>query len=153
MLNPAQSLRLLPSKTVLLIAAFVATAMTLSLSDRMPAVWAGVIGLFIRLGRIVERGFAIDLLDRKDVPWQADEIGHVLLWGTGMVVIGFWARRAFRADAVAVALFLASVGIEILQGFASQQRTTSFSDIVANSTGIMIGLCVVVMATFVRDRT
>ncbi len=132
-------------KSNLTIASFVAVAIVLSMSGRMPSLWAAAVARFLRLGMFIERRFAVDFIDRGDLGFQADEVGHVILWGAGMVVIGLATRKRFRADVVAVCLFAASLGLEIAQGVFTPTRTMAVGDLIANATGIMAGLSVVVI--------
>lgn len=135
-------------KSTLTIASFVVTAFVLSMSGRMPGFWATIVARGLRLGTAIESRLSIDFLDRGDLGFHADEVGHLILWGTGMVVIGLVTRKRFRADVVAVSLFAASLALEISQGLFAPARSMAVGDVIANATGIMAGLSVVVLAEF-----
>lgn len=121
----------------------------LSMSGRMPGVWRRVVDQTLRVGSALENRLAIDVVDRSDLGFQMDEIGHLILWGTGMIVIGLATRHRFRADAVAVSLFAASLALEFAQGAFAPARSMAVGDIIANATGIMAGLSIVVVADIV----
>ncbi len=148
---PAPSRTPLITRSNVTIACFVVLALSLSLSNRIPGVWRSAVNGFFAFGRTFERVFAVDFIDRGDIPWRPDEIGHLVFWGAGMIVVGLVGRRRWQADNVAVALFASSLAIEVLQGALSAQRTMSLSDAIANSTGIMLGLTVVVIARRLQD--
>jgi hypothetical protein len=129
----------------LTIAAFVGAASVLSMSGRMPALWHSFARWGLRLGSAIEARLSIDFVDRNDLGFGVDEVGHLILWASGMVVIGLIARHRFRADVIAVCLFGASLALELAQGAFASGRSMAVGDVIANATGIMVGLSVVVV--------
>ncbi len=124
-------------------AAFAGLAIVVSLSDRAPDVGRRIADMVQDVWHRVETALAIDI-DREAIPWSADEIAHLLLWGGGMVLLGVALRNRYRPDRIAVGLFAASITLEILQVLVTAHRSLSLADGAANAVGIMLGLTVVV---------
>ena len=124
--------------------AFAVVALVLSLSDRAPRLFKQFRQLAVAAWRAGEDLFAVDLLNRSDIPWAADELGHIALWGMGMVILGLGFRRRVPADVLAAGLFIAGIGVEVLQRVATSGRKMEITDIGANGIGILLGLVVVV---------
>lgn len=127
---------------------FLCCAAALSMSDRMPYLWRAVLVRGIGLGAAIERGLAIDLIDRSDVGLSADQIGHLVLWASGMFTIGLVTRKRFEAASVAVALFMTSLALEVGQSLLTTSRSMSIEDAVANAGGIMAGLTALVILDY-----
>ena len=130
----------------LAILAFMGFALVLSMSDRMPALWRSVVLGGTRLGISLERRLSIDLIDRSDLGLGMDEFGHVVLWSFGMLAIGLLTRSRLQASYVAVALFVTSVALEVGQNLLTTSRSISAGDAIANASGIMAGLTLLVAA-------
>ncbi|MGI9603150.1 MAG: hypothetical protein ACR2QE_14785 [Acidimicrobiales bacterium] len=130
-------------RSILIAALFGMGAIVLSLSDRAPSVWKQVSSGLEEVWHRVEVAFAIDL-DRQTIPWTADEIGHLVLWGGGMVLLGLALRHRYRADRIAATLFVSSLLLEVLQALVTARRSLSLLDAAANGLGIMVGLTLVV---------
>lgn len=135
-------------RTVGWIGGFALVAVVLSLSDRAPGIARGGGAVLEEIWHRIEVAFAIDV-DRGAIPWSFDEIGHLVLWGGGMLVLGLALRGRRRSDRLAVALFGASLLLEVLQALITARRSLSLGDAAANGLGIMLGLCVVVVAEMV----
>lgn len=129
---------------VIAVALGVVAVLWLSLSSRGFA----VVGDAADGARVVVRGVEgqldTNLVDRSDIPWAADEVAHLLGWSSLMVIVGlgFRARRSL-AD-LAVGLFAASIGIEVMQKVFISGRSMEAEDISANALGIMLGLMLLV---------
>lgn len=123
---------------------FLLFAAVLSLSSGVTPIWKATLGVTADWGRAIESLVPIDLIDRQDIPFQADEIGHLLLWGGGMLALGL-RRRSLTPDVIAVSLFATSVGFELLQATLTSTRSMQVKDIAANGFGIVLGLCAVVL--------
>lgn len=130
----------------LIIVAFVGAALVLSMFNRMSGLWVSFAGWGVKLGSAMETRLSIDFVDRNDLGFRVDEVGHLILWATGMIIIGLIARHRFRADIIAVSLFAASLTLELAQAAFASGRAAEIGDIIANATGIMFGLSVVVLA-------
>ncbi len=128
-------------------AAFAVVALGLSLSDRAPLLFKQFRHVAVGAWRSGERVLAVDILNRSDIPWAADELGHMALWGMGMVVLGLLFRHRVPVDVLAAGLFVSSIGVEVLQRVATAGRAMEFTDIGANGIGILLGLVVVVATT------
>lgn len=130
--------RLRPVVGNVLALGFVAAALALSLSDR---VGLGV-GAVSRRGHALlyelERAVAVDVLDRSDVPFETDALGHAVLWGLVMVMVGrAFGRRAPLALASA-GVFGLSLAVEVGQDLWSVNRTAQLDDAIANLAGIAV---------------
>ena len=108
--------------------------------------------------REVESTLDTNIIDRSDVPWEADEVAHLVGWGSITIAAGvlLWNRRS--AGEIAVAVFAASFGVEILQKLVTSSRRMEAEDVSANALGVMLGLMLLVAAERVlrpshgRDR-
>ena len=87
-----------------------------------------------------------NIIDRSDIPWAADEVFHLVGWGSVTFVIGFLLRARRSLADIAVGVFGASFAVEVLQGVATTSRTMSAEDVSANALGIMLALMVLVAA-------
>lgn len=115
---------------------FFGLAVILLWSDRASGVFSEVLDIVRRTGRSVEQRYDIDLIDRSDIPGQADQIGHALFWGTGMLLTGWLLRR--RIPVAITALFVSGISLlfEFAQPILSATRVVEPSDAVANMVGI-----------------
>ncbi|NNE72591.1 MAG: hypothetical protein HKN26_02920 [Acidimicrobiales bacterium] len=130
---------------------FFLLASVLSLSSQVGPIWKASIRQIADIGRAIESLLPFNVIDRQDIPFQPDEIGHLLLWGGGMVVLGL-LRRSVKTDVIAVGLFGASVGFEFLQATITTSRSLQITDIAANGFGIVLGLCIVVFVDAIGRR-
>lgn len=124
---------------------FVAVAMGVSLSDRLPSLWQATLWRGVLVGVSVERWLSIDLVDRSQFGMSPDEFGHLMLWGAGMVGIGVLTRQRFQPHFVAAVLFGVSLALEVGQALVTSSRSMSLGDAVANAAGIMAGLTALVL--------
>jgi len=129
-------------RTIALGMGFAVIATVLSLSDRAPGMVDRIGSALVDGWRRVEIALAIDV-EREAIPWTDDVLGHLVLWGGGMVVLGLALRHRHRAGRLAVALFGASLALEVLQALVTASRSLSLADISANAFGIIAGLTVV----------
>ena len=122
----------------------IVTVLWLSLSDR----GFGVVGDAADGARIVVRDVEdrldTNIVNRSDIPWEADEVAHLLGWGGLMVVVGLMFRSRRSISDLAVGVFAASVCIEFLQKFLTTSRSLEAEDISANALGVMVGLMMLV---------
>lgn len=138
--EPIGRSRLIATLGVLALAGVVMVVLWLSLSSRgFSAVDDAADGARIVV-RGVEDSLDADLVSRSDVPWAADEIAHLLGWGTVMVFVGLLFRNRRSLGDLAVGVFGASICIELLQKFLTTNRQLEAEDISANSLGVMLGL-------------
>lgn len=128
------------------VALAVLIVMWLSLSQR----GHGVVGDAADGARIVvrevESTLDTNIIDRSDIPWQADEVAHLVGWGSITLAAGALLRKRRSPGEIAVAVFAASFGIEILQKLATSSRRMEAEDVSANALGVMLGLMVLVAA-------
>jgi len=134
-----------------LVASFLAIATVLLLSDRAGR-WGEPSKRFILdVGEAFESTFGVDWIDRNSVPGTFDQIGHALLWGGGMLVLGLALRRWMSPIIIAFFLLGSSILFELLQSAVTEARTLSPSDAVANAVGIVIAAVVVLVVGLLLD--
>ncbi len=120
--------------------AFFGSIGVLSLSDRAPGFTRFGLSLFRGVGRRIERRSGFDLIDRSDVPFAYDTIGHIVLWFGAALLAWLLFHKRLSALFIATALFVMSAGVEVAQGYLSSTRTPSVEDLVANGVGVMFGI-------------
>lgn len=108
----------------------------LMMSDRAPGITRRLFGGFAE--RLADRLDASGTVDAADLPGN-DAIVHIGVWAaaTLLVVLTVWRWTALLP--VAVAVFGASVVVEIGQGRYSSSRAVEVSDVLANAVGVAIG--------------
>ena len=124
---------------------FLVVIALLSLADRAPGLVKGAWRVTQHIGSRIERMAGFDLIDRGDVPFAFDTIGHLILWAFA----GFLAYAAFGRSrslvALAVALVTASAAVEVGQGLLTSTRRPQVTDLLANAVGVSAGLAVAVL--------
>lgn len=102
-------------------------------SDRAP-------GLLDRVSRRIERSLPWWLRTRVDghLP-EPDLAVHLLVYGGLALLVGLvaWSWASFVRGQVAI--FVASVALELLQPVFATERTVQLSDVVGNATGQIVG--------------
>ena len=132
--------RLAATLGVLAMAAVVLVVLYFSLSTRgFTAVGDAADGARIVV-RGVEETLDTDLVSRSDVPWERDEVAHLVGWGSVMVAAGLLFRNRRSLGDLAVGVFAGSIVIELMQKLLTNTRRLEAEDISANSLGIMVGL-------------
>lgn len=125
---------------VIAVAVGVVAVLWLSLSSR----GFSMVGDAADGARVVVRGVEgqldTNIIDRSDVPWAADEVAHLLGWGGMMVAVGLAFRTRRSLSDLAVGVFGASIGIEVMQKLFTTSRSMEAEDISANALGVMLGL-------------
>jgi len=117
---------------------FTAVVTVASLSDRAPRFVPRITDLTVRVGRRFEAVSNTDLVDVSSIPGRTDQIGHFLLWGAGMLAIGWLTRKRIPVAATACLLFAASIAVEFLQVRWTATRQLEVTDAVANGLGILL---------------
>jgi hypothetical protein len=112
----------------------------LMLSDRAPGALQRIGGDAVR--RLFERidlgGRGAGVLNDPRLP-EDDAIVHVAVWAVAALLVG-WALWSWIGLVIgAVAVFAASVVIEVLQGSLSTSREVEASDVKANLAGVVLG--------------
>ncbi len=117
-----------------------------------------------RRGNDVETWTGIDVVDRGDIPFAFDSIGHAILWcAVGLVALalarttGFGGNGAHRSvvrwgddGRIVVWLVLLSGLVEVGQGVFTANRNAEFRDLAANAVGVVLAWVLVVAARIVR---
>lgn len=129
---------------VLAFALVLVVVLWLSLSSRgLSAVGDAADGARVVV-RGVENSLDADLVSRSDVPWEKDEVAHLLGWGSLMLVVGVAFRSRRGLGDLAVGVFGASIAIEVAQKLLTTTRRLEAEDISANALGVMLALMVLV---------
>lgn len=134
-----------------IVVGFAGAVTVLSLSDRAPAAVAEAKTVVKDIGSEAEDRAGIDVVDRTDIPAEFDKIGHAVMWGTGMLVLGLLFRRRFPPLIMAFLLTAISIGFELAQSSYTSSRALQPSDAVANAFGIGVAFVVVVFIGAVID--
>ncbi len=112
----------------------------LMLSDRAPGALRRVGGDFVRrlFDRIDASERAADVLADPRLP-ESDAIVHIAVWAIAVALVGVaaWTWRGLLVGAVAV--FAASLVVEVAQGRWSDTRAVEASDVRANAVGVVLG--------------
>lgn len=130
---------------------FFGVAVVLLLSDRAPALFPAISSAIRTVGRRVEAITGIDVIDREQIPFDTDLLGHATLWFCGMVVIGFALRKKIPTVVVMLVLIAIGIGFEFAQLYWTQSRHISIDDAIANGVGVVAGTFVVVIVGGVLD--
>lgn len=130
---------------------FAAAVGVLSLSDRAPRLMPRVIDLVMFWGRRFEAASNLDLFDVSAIPGRTDQIGHAIMWGSGMLVIGYLLRRQIPVFATACFLLAVSIGMEFLQATWTATRALEATDALANGVGIALATAVVLVVSTTVD--
>lgn len=123
----------------------------LSLSDRAPSLVPHIIDLVVAVGQRFEAGAQVDVFDVSQVPGETDQIGHAVLWGSGMFGLGYLLRRSIPVAATACFLLAASIAVEFLQMTWTATRQLQVSDALANGVGIALATIAVIALGAVVD--
>jgi len=78
----------------------------------------------------------------KTLPWGIDAILHFVGWMAAMVLGGLAVRTRPLVIALAAILQVCGVTLEALQGAFTAKRNPEWADVLANTSGIIAGLCV-----------
>lgn len=124
----------------LLFFAFLAAVGVVSLADRAPGMVASAWQAVRRVGSFAEQTAGLDLIDRGDIPFAMDTIGHLVLWSIagGLAYLAFGRRTS--VGFLIVSLITLSAGVEVGQGLLSSTRHPEIRDLVANSVGVTFGV-------------
>ena len=138
--KPLRRSRLVATLAVLAMTAVVLVVLFFSLTSRGFAAVDDAAGGARSVVRGVEETLNTDLVSRSDVPWERDELAHLLGWGSVMVVTGLFFRSRRSLGDLAVGVFASSVSIEFMQKLFTANRQLEAEDISANALGTMVGL-------------
>lgn len=130
---------------------FFGVAVVLLLSDRAPSVFPILSSAVRTVGRRLEAITGIDVIDREQIPFDTDLLGHASLWFCGMVVVGFALRKKIPTLAVMLVMIAIGIGFEFAQLYWTQSRHLSVDDAIANAVGIVAGTFVVVVVGGIID--
>lgn len=125
-------------------------------SDRAALRASPLRAAIVDAGQWVERHFAIDWIDRTDVPATFDHLAHAAMWGSAMLIVGWILRHRLPVWFVAVAMSGISMVSEFLQPVLTATRSVEAGDAAANIVGVWVaaGALAVTLATLrlLRDR-
>lgn len=111
----------------------------LMLSDRAPGVVQAIFGDFaVRLATRLNGAERIDALTEGRTPGN-DAIVHIGVWAVATVLVGLALWRWVSLIIGAIAMFAASIFIEVGQGRYTSSRAVELSDVAANGLGVALG--------------
>lgn len=112
----------------------------LMLSDRAPGLSKRIFGdLAIQLSDRLNRSDRFGSLTEGRRPGN-DDIVHIGVWAVAMTLVGLAIWRWAPLLIAALALFAASVVVEVAQGRYSSTRNVERSDVLANAYGVALGV-------------
>lgn len=138
---------------LLAVGAFALVAVTTSLSDRAPQALRSARERQAQITDEIEETFDVDvrqIVDRNEIPFETDDILHLIGWTVGTIIVGTSLRRWIRIEELAVLVFAGSVLIEVAQPMYSATRQFQIGDITTNALGVMCGLTVIVILQRLR---
>lgn len=118
----------------------------LMLSDRAPRLTRRVLGSFQRrLSERIDADSRIRVAADSHLP-EGDAVVHIGVWAVAVVLIGLtvWSWRRLAISAIGILAL--SIAIELGQGSFSETRSVESSDVVANGTGVAVGVAVTALA-------
>lgn len=111
----------------------------LMLSDRAPGLTKQIFGDFaVRLSDRLNRSEQLGTLTEGRNPGN-DAIVHIGVWAVAMALVGLALWRWSTLAVAAVAIFAASIFIEVGQGRYTSSRAVELSDVAANCAGVALG--------------
>lgn len=114
-----------------------------------------------RRGDDLETFLGVDVVDRSDLPFAFDTLGHASLWfAVGSVVLLMLATGRPRTHPhlvrfwSAIALVGVSAGVEVAQSVFTADRNAQWTDLAANTVGISMAFvfATVVAGVLVEPR-
>ena len=99
-----------------------------------------------RRGDDLETFLGVDVVDRSDVPFAFDTLGHAGLWFAVTVVV-LWLVSTGRPLQhphlvrlwTSIGLVIASAFVEVAQGVFTSGRNAQWTDLAANTVGVSAG--------------
>lgn len=134
------------------VTAFAAAAVLLLLSDRGGDIFTTVLDVIMSAGRRVESESGVNLIDRDDIPGEADQIVHAFFWGSGMLLIGWVARNRIPILITGLIVGSISLAFELAQPVLSSTRAIEASDAVANLVGVAFASAVLFVSMVIIRR-
>lgn len=120
-------------------AAIVSAAAVLSFADSAPGLVRRWLRVMARSWVMVQDAVGVELLNPRDIPFEWDAVGHVVIW-FAVAAAGWWIlHRRVSAIVLATSFFLLSYAVEIGQSLFTTSRALDGRDLVANAVGIAVG--------------
>ena len=133
--------------TAAMAAVFVAIVGVLSLGDRSPGAVHRSWQSFRVIGHEAEVRLGADFIDRADVPFKYDTLGHFVLYAVAGVIAFALLRDRLPVWAITGLVILFSGVVEIAQPLLSATRQMQLSDLTANTVGACVGVGLAVIGT------
>ncbi len=130
--------------TVLVVAGAVIVVLWFSLTSRGFSIAGSAADQARDVVRGVESTLDTNIIDRSDIPWAFDEVAHLIGWGSITMAAGLLLRSVRSLADIAVGVFAASFGVEILQAVFASARQMQAEDVSANALGVMLAMMVLV---------
>ncbi len=119
---------------------FVVALVVLLLSDRAPGLTEAGLRKSVVIGQKVEGRTGVDLLDRSDLPFSWEQVGHFGLWAVAaLMAYNLFARRASLVQ-IACGVFALSATFELAQFFFTSTRQLEWGDLAVNGLGVLLGV-------------
>ena len=126
---------------------FFAVVAAVSLGDRAPGLTQQLWRRVRAAGHAVEVRFDADLLDRSDVPFEYDTVGHFALYLIAGALSYFALQGRLGVITIIVLVAGFSGAIEVAQPLLSSTRDMQAKDFVVNVVGVLVGVGVAAIAT------
>ncbi len=126
---------------------FFAVIGAVSLGDRAPGATQALWRRVRSIGHEVEVRFNADLIDRSDVPFSYDAIGHFGLYFVAAILTYITLRGRLGVITIIVLVIGFSGAMEVAQPLLSSSRNMQASDFIANTFGVLVGVGVAAIGT------
>ncbi len=117
-----------------------AGTVALTFADRAPGIVKAIAAPFRRALPRIEQALGINWIDRNDVPFENDTLGHMALWMTITAITIVAARDRFPTRWLVAMLVVGALLTEYAQPLLSSSRSMTVSDFGANLAGICFGI-------------
>ena len=147
------TVRSMSRRTVVALVAVPFSIMTalLLLADRAPGLTIGRAPALWALGSRIQSRLGVDLIDRSDIPFELDTLGHLGLWFVAGALARALAPPSVRSRVLLMLMLVVSTLMEIGQRFLTTGRNVSLSDAVANTAGVVLGITTIAILLGVQS--
>lgn len=120
---------------IITVITFLLVALALTLADSAPAVLHIFRDTAQAFAHSLENRLGLDL-KRSYIPIRSDQAGHMLLWFTGTLIVGWTLKRHVPVTITTFFMCLISVASEFAQPIFSNTRIFAIADAAANVVGV-----------------
>ena len=129
---------------------FIVALVVLLLSDRAPGLTEAGLRKSVAVGQKVEGRTGVDLVDRTDLPFTWEEIGHFGLWAVAAVLAYTLFSRRASITQIICGVFALSATFELAQFFFTSTRQLEWGDLTVNGLGVVFGVALAMIASHIR---